>query len=198
MRASFALVLLLSASPSPERTGPCGGARNLALNLDRAGHPSPLASDSGWGGGALPWEIVDGRTAYDEWAHGLAFTGGGWSPSNAGPRQATIDFGAPRTFEKVVVWQHGDAHTPAQATLEVFANDRWTPIAFARQTKAAHAEGKQSGNSDADVFTFAPVTGSMVRYGFDNRGPSISGGQNIHGWIYEIEVFGCDVSPNWN
>lgn len=194
MRAALILAVAVAAAPAARPTNRCT-PRNFALNKDGAGRPSPLASDRGWGGGSRPWELVDGRTSYEHWAHGLAFTGGdsSWAGEAAGPRQATIDFGEPRTFDRVVVWHHGDAHTPAQATLEVFANDRWSPISFARKPKSGHAAGQESGDADADVYTFAPVTASRVRYGFDNRGPSLTGPQNIHGWLYEIEVFGCDV-----
>src|SRR5262249_50030256 len=92
---------------------------NLALNTNRTGFPSPLASDTGWGGGSDPWQMVDGLSVYSSWPGGLAFTGGNgnWGGQPCGSRQATIDFGASRTFHKVVVWTHGDEHVPAQAAL---------------------------------------------------------------------------------
>src|SRR3954449_6253403 len=49
---------------------------NVALNPSATGFPSPLQSDTGWGGGSYPWDIVDGLHTYADWAHGLAFTGG--------------------------------------------------------------------------------------------------------------------------
>lgn len=33
-------------------------------------------SDTGWGGGVYPWDMVDGLNLYPDWQHGLAFTGG--------------------------------------------------------------------------------------------------------------------------
>jgi hypothetical protein len=170
---------------------------NIALNPSRTGFPSPLESDRGWGGGSYPWEIVDGLRSYSHWAHGLAFTGGHRDASGgppwiepAGWRQATINFGAPKTFHTVVIWHHGVEYTPAQAFLDYWDGNQWVPISFQRQYGTMHEEGQNSGYSDSDIYTFAPVTGNKVRYSFDNRGNNINGTLNIHGWIYEFEVFG--------
>lgn len=194
-RVGIVLAVALSASPQAPKQKTC---RNYALNPERSGHPSPLESDRGWGGGANTWELVDGRTAYEVWSHGLAFTGGhatsaGGGPyvEAAGPRQATIDLGEPRTFDRVVVWQHGDEHTPKHARIEAWDGKEWKILESQRRPKAEHAAGQASGDSDADVFTFKPVTASKVRYSFDNREPNIHGTANIHGWLYEIEVIGC-------
>lgn len=96
----------------PSETTPVGNI--TSYNPARSGYPHPLESDDGWGGGAKPWDIVDGRRTYpDEWARGLAFTGG--SPEyieECGWRQVTINFAVPTTFNKVVVWHHGKEHVP--------------------------------------------------------------------------------------
>jgi len=169
---------------------------NIASNPSGTGLPNPLESDRGWGGGSYPWDIVDGQRSYDTWARGLAFTGGhtdGWnSPgylSPCGSRQATIDFGDNRTFSKVSVWHHGTDHTPQAPFLEYWNGDRWLDIPFQRVYGREEAPGTGSGNSTSDEYTFAPVTGSKVRYRFDNCGTNILGTPNIHGWIYEVEVF---------
>ena len=52
-----------------------------------------------------------------------------------------------------------------------------------------HEEGSNSGYSDSDIYTFAPVTASKVRYSFDNSLNNINGTLNVHGWIYELEVY---------
>lgn len=161
---------------------------NIALNA------SPLESDAGWGGGSYPWEIVDGQRTYSGWAHGLAFTGGSWQPSVAGPRQATINFGATKTFHKVIIWHHGHDHAPAQAALAYWNGTNWVDIAFQRTFGAIEAGG---AGSTSDEYSFAPVTGSKVRWSFDNRLASMAGIQIVHGWIYEFEVFGssCSIGP---
>src|SRR5262249_1741385 len=53
-----------------------------------------------------------------------------------------------------------------------------------------HEDGSDSGYSNSDIYTFAAVTGSKVRYSFDNRGATLSGAPLVHGWIYEFEVYG--------
>lgn len=170
---------------------------NLALNPSATGFPSPLESNDGWGGGSYPWQIVDGLRSYSDWAHGLAFTGGHQTSAGgppwiepAGWRQATIDFGEPKTFEKVIIWHHGVEYTPAEAFLDYWDGTQWVAISFQREYGTMHEEGQNSGYSDSDIYTFAPVTGSKVRYSFDNSAYNILGTFNIHGWIYEFEVFG--------
>lgn len=175
---------------------------NLALNATRSGKPSPLESDRGWGGGSYPWELVDGLLSYSHWAHGLAFTGGHYDSSGgppwiepAGQRQATIDFGEPKRFEKVVIWHHGVEHTPAEAFLDYWDGSQWVSIRYEREYGTMHEEGTNSGYSDSDIYIFSPVIGSKVRYSFDNRGKNVNGTFNIHGWLYEFEVFGDPPSP---
>jgi hypothetical protein len=171
---------------------------NLAVNPSCVGFPSPAESDSGWGGGSNKCEIVDGLRSYDIWSHGLAFTGGHQTAAGgppwieaAGVRHAVIDFGVARTFQKVIVWQHGTEHTPETATVEYWDGTQWITVGgVQREYGTMHEEGTNSGYSDSDIYTFAPVTGSRVRYSFDNSGNNITGTLNVHGWIYEVEVFG--------
>jgi len=167
---------------------------DLALNTSAAGLPSPLESDPGWGGGALPWDIVDGRHGYPEWYHGLAFTGGhtagagsgGWS-APCGPRQATINFGTTRQFDTVVIWHHGEEHAPAVAHVDVWDGTTWRTVTT---TRVYAAERDTSpGGSVSDAYSFAPTSGSKVRYGFDNCGNTVSGIPMVHGWLYAFEVF---------
>jgi hypothetical protein len=182
----------------------CAGSRagcvetNLAQNTSGSGYPDPTESDSGWGGGSYPWDIVDGLYSYDTWARGLAFTGGHYDTSGGAPwiepagiRHAVIDFGAPRTFDKIVLWWHGAEHTPDTATIEYWDGSQWVSVgSFQRLHGTMHAEGSNSGYSDSDIYTFPAVTSSRVRYTFDNSGFNILGTYNVHGWLYEFEVFG--------
>ncbi len=162
-----------------------GTEYNIARNDAATGYPSPLESDPGWGGGSDPWQIVDGLTVYPSWPGGLAFTGGDndWDGVPCGPRQATVDFGGNRTFHKVVVWQHGDDHVPAQTSLSVWDGAAWRDIAYSRD----YSQG--TAWSRADQYTFSPVTGSKVKWSINNCQTNIVGTQIVHGWIYEFEVF---------
>jgi len=172
---------------------------NLALNpACPVGFPSPAESDAGWGGGAHKCDLVDGHTSYGTWARGLAFTGGHQSAQGgppyvepAGVRHAVIDFGKPRKFQKVVIWWHGVEYTPKIGALEYWNGEGWSSIASVERSYGTmHAEGSGSGYADSDIYTFAPVTARMVRYTFDNRGTNIVDTWNIHGWMYEMEVWG--------
>lgn len=176
---------------------------NLALNQAGAGAPHALESDEGWGGGYTPrgwWQMVDGERAYSSWSNGLAFTGGHADANGGGPylepagvRQITISFEETKTFHQVVLWWHGAEHTPDSGILEVFTEDEWVPIEGVTRTYGTvHADGPDSGYSDSDIYEFSAVSGSKVRYSFDNSGHNINGSWNVHGWLYEIEVMGCD------
>lgn len=172
---------------------------NLALNPSCSGFPSPFESSAGWGGGSFPCETIDGLHSYSEWNHGLAFTGGhqtaqGGPPyiEAAGVRHMVVDFGAPQAFEKVVLWWHGQEHTPEVGALEVWDGSQWLGIdGVERLYGTMHEEGMNSGFSDSDIYTFPAVTGSKVRYTFDNSGNNITGTLNVHGWLFEAEIFGC-------
>lgn len=166
---------------------------NLALNASGSGTPSPLESDPGWGGGSYPWDLTDGRRSYDTWARGLAFTGGrsNWAGQPCGPRQATIAFGENKTFDKIVLWQHGAQHVPATAHVAYWANSAWHEVSFTRNYGAVTEDGTNSGYAISDEYSFDAVTGSKVRWSLNNcentLDPTI--GQLEHGWIYEFEVF---------
>jgi len=164
---------------------------NIALNPAGSGYPSPLESNRGWGGGSYPWEIVDGLRTYPVWYHGLAFTGGdnNWAGDPCGPRQATINFGAHKTFHKVIIWHHGHDHAPANAQLAYWNGTIWVDIPFQRSFGAIEAGG---AGSTSDEYTFTPVTGSKVRWSLNNCLNNVLGTQIIHGWIYEFEVFGTE------
>lgn len=169
---------------------------NLALNPSRSGFPSPLESDPGWGGGSDTWDVVDGQTYYPWWAEGLALNYGGH-------RQVTIDFGSPQTFEEVVVWHHTDCcaagnNVPASVSLEYHDGGAWHPIAsFSRSYDLGYAPPAGMHGAYPDRYTFAPVTGSKVRWSYDGSGPNVLGATGgWHGWVYEMEVFGTPASAD--
>ncbi|HEX2095203.1 MAG TPA: DUF3238 domain-containing protein [Longimicrobiaceae bacterium] len=171
---------------------PCApGTRcNIALNPSRSGFPSPLSSDPGWGGGSDTWDIVDGQSDYAWWAEGLALHYGG-------QRQITIDFGAAFRFDEVVVWHHTDCcaaghNIPASVSLEYFDGSAWHPIpTFSRSYDLTFTPPPGQHGSHPDRYTFAPVTGSRVRWSYNGSGQNVLGGTGgWHGWVYEFEVFG--------
>lgn len=180
-------VLLVSMSQAVSATTDESSLQtNIALNPGRSGYPSPLESDQGWGGGSYPWDLVDGLRDYPgEWMHGLAFTGGSWYPPLAGVKQATIAFGGEHTFNKVIIWHHTLCHIPSEVNLQYWDGSAWKQINFERDLNLNY----QPNAGYADTLTFVPVTGSKVKYSFDNSKLNVEGNQIEHGWIYEFEVY---------
>lgn len=106
-----ALLMLLVVSPVSAQipvTNPLSPADDIAVGAN------PDESDNGWGGGSNKTEISDGHRNYTEWYHGLAFCGGtgNWCGQTCGWRQATLDFGSARSFNRVLAWHHGLEHVP--------------------------------------------------------------------------------------
>jgi hypothetical protein len=160
---------------------------DIALNPNGSGFPSPLESDAGWGGGAQPFEILDGHTSYlDTWAHGLAFTGGNGSYSGeaCGPRQATVDFGAPKTFNRVLAWHHGMEHVPNSYHVEVFDGTSWVNAGGTSSLRADLADYPAAGwGSIPTESVFPAVTASKVRFVIDTNCDI------THGWLYSLQTF---------
>lgn len=176
--------------PAPPEVSPPG---DIALNLTGSGFPHPLESDKGWGGGSYPWEIIDGErlcTKEGGWACGLAFTGGSasWAGETCGWRQATINFGEPMVFNRVVVWHHALEHVPNTYKIQYWDGTNWVDIF---STTNGHSYLKFPTDSPRYWWeswstptenTFPDVTSSKVRFALDNC-------DITHGWIYEFEVY---------
>jgi len=164
---------------------------NIALNTSGTGFPSPMESDPGWGGGSYPWQILDGETYYaDTWARGLAFTGGvlGYG-GPCGWRQATVDFGAMKTFDKMRVYHHGDTHIPHTYRVEYWDGTTWHTIdaqSSLREDLRVPPSGITGWGAVPTEHVFSPVTGSKARFALNNCDIE-------HGWIYEFEVFAASV-----
>lgn len=180
---AISVILTSMASAQPARC-------NLAQNTTLAGFPSPLDSDRGWGGGSDKWQLIDGLTRYPSWPGGLAFCGGScpnlWCGESCGPRQITIDFGAMKTVAEIVVWHHGWNHTPEFAEVQFFDGAAWRPLAATRSIDLL-----DSGWSVPDYYRFDAVETTKVRFTHNNCGRAIDAGCMEHGWVYEIQVFGC-------
>lgn len=174
---------LSSVTAEPPKQSPL---EDLALNKN------PFGSDPGWGGGSYPWQIVDGQrlcAGGSQWACGIAFTGGvrGYN-GPCGWRQATIDFGQPTTFNRVVVWHHALEHVPNTYKIAYWSGSAWVELfsttnghAYMSYPDAAVNEWWGSYSTPTDN-TFQPVTGTKVRYSLNNC-------DIVHGWIYEFEVY---------
>lgn len=184
---------------SCDDVSPVSPLENLALNPYRSGFPHPLESDRGWGGGADKWDIVDGIRQEPAWNNGLAFTGGRRPYiESCGWRQATINFGVERTFNKIVVWHHGrTGHVPNVYKIQYWNGSSWVDIF---STTNGHDYLKYTypidpprcwwhSFSTPTENTFPPVTSSKIRFKLHNC-------DITHGWIYELEVYGPQASIN--
>ncbi len=114
----------------------------------------------------------------------------------AGFRQATINFGEEFLIDRMIVFHHGDEHAPAMPQLDYMVGGSWSPIAFSRVFGKLRLPGSQSGSSVSDEYSFQPIYASAIRYGFDNSGDNVLGTSNIHGWIYEVEVYEAVPEPS--
>jgi hypothetical protein len=162
---------------------------NLAFNSTRTGYPSPLESDDGWGGGTSKWDLLDGAHGYtDTWAHGLAFTGGrpGYMGVPCGLRQATVDFGTPTTFSRVMVWHFGDNHIPNTYTIQYWNGSSWVEIfSTTNGHNYLREDLRYPGPGWGAVPTensFPAITATKVRFVMDNCDVE-------HGYLYEFEVY---------
>lgn len=145
------------------------GPQNLALNPAGSGTPSPLQSDPGVGD---PWQLVDGNTEYALESSGLAFDFGG-------THEVTIDLGGLATVDELTVWHHGDDeeaghNVPAEVGLEYFDGGGWLPVTgFSRDHDLAYPQPPSGFGSIPDVYGFAPIVGSKLRWSYDGNGPSV-------------------------
>lgn len=176
--------------PAPPEVSP---PEDIALNLTGSGFPHPLESDKGWGGGSYPWEIVDSKRLCPTeggWACGLAFTGGSasWGGETCGWRQATINLGEPKAFNRVVVWHHGLEHVPNTYKIQYWDGTNWVDVF---STTNGHSYLKFPTDSPRYWWeswstptenTFPLVTSGKVRFALYNC-------DITHGWIYEFEVY---------
>ena len=183
----LANVSALADTDPPSETSP---PENIASNPARIGFPHPLESDNGWGGGSDKWDIVDGVRKEPAWDNGLAFTGGmlpyiapcGW-------RQATINFGELKTFNRVIVWHPELFHVPNTYQIQYWDGMSWVDIF---STTSGHDYLKYPDDVGSPVWwggfsiplenTFEPVTSTKVRLRLNNC-------DLVHGWIYEFEVY---------
>ncbi len=174
----------VSTEPSP--TSP---PEDLVRNPGRSGFPHPTESDNGWGGGADKWDIVDGTRQFPSWANGLAFTGG--INSYAGPcgwKQATINFGEPKTFNRVMIWHHGREHIPNTYKLLYWDGSNWVELFSTTEGwsylkyKTDTPQNWWEAFSTPTENTFPTVTSQKVRFQINNC-------DITHGWIYSFEVY---------
>jgi hypothetical protein len=182
------------------------GALILVAWLPAASHASPInlalgastaGTSPGWGGGNTPSNLVDGISQYsDTWAHGVAFCGG-YYVCAGGDRYAQINFLSAQTFDKVVVWHHGDDHFPAASWLEYWDGANWQLLTTTRTIGPDSDYHPVYWGSRSETLMFGPVSATAVRYGMNNAlgQLNILGSQITHGWLYEVEVFEAQPVP---
>lgn len=172
---------VVAAPPAPEQLSP---PTNLAMNNTGQGFPNLDGSDPGWGGGARPWDLLDGIRWYDgEWARGLAFTGGssGYMGVPCGWRQVTINFGTAVAFNRIMVWHHGSGHIPNTYKIQYWDGANWLDI-FSTDNGKQYLKYPALTWSTPTENTFPTVTSEKVRFAIQNCDIE-------HGWIYDVEVY---------
>jgi len=162
-------------------------ADDIARNDGTFKYPCPMESDPGWGEAIFPWHMVDGiRVRGNYWAYGLAFTGGreGYEDS-CGWRQATIDFGEPMQFNRVVIWHAGDNVGIPVYYLRCWNDGRkdWDTLLCRTDMSLRTSEFKAKHQMSIPVEdTFPTVVTRKIQYLFNNCNTD-------HGWINEFEVY---------
>ena len=160
---------------------------DLAFNDGTFKYPCPMESDPGWGEAVFPWHMVDGiRERGNYWAYGLAFTGGkeGYQDS-CGWRQATIDFGELKKFNRVVIWHAGDNTNISIYYLRCWNEKKsdWDTL-LCRNDLFSRTEVYRAKNMRSVPVedTFKTVVSNKVQFLFNNC-------KADHGWINEFEVY---------
>ena len=178
----------------PQVIGPINyaGRANVAAGM-------PITADPGWGCCPNPAQLVDGRIQYRYWTYGFAWTGGtsGYGGGAAGWKKATIDLGAPTTFDRVEVWLHDNNSPPIDWRVETSPDGASWTEAWSTTEPQCRGVGEQLQGTSwgypacSQGAIFPPVTDRYVRYWFDDR-TLFSG---LHGWAVELEVFGPLPTP---
>jgi len=180
----YLLFIGISGSTDMEINSP---DKDIAKNDGTYKYPCPMESDPGWGEAVFPWHIVDGiRVRGNYWAYGLAFTGGRENyEDSCGWRQATIDFGEPKQFNRVVIWHAGDNVGIPVYYLRSW-NDLlkdWDTLLCRTDMSARTSEFKAMHLLSIPVEdTFSTVVSRKIQYLFNNCNAD-------HGWINEFEVY---------
>jgi hypothetical protein len=160
---------------------------DIARNDGTFAYPSPMASDAGWGEAIFPWHLVDGiRERSNYWAYGLAFTGGREDYEDpCGWRQATIDFGEKRAFNRVVIWHMGDNMDIPVYFIRAWndSNGSWDTLIREDDVRARISKYRDAYKVSMPIEdTFPTVVSSKVQYYFNNC-------NGTHGWLTEFEVY---------
>jgi len=140
--------------------------------------PHPFESDTGWGGGSYPQDLLDGYRSCglrSLWDCGLMFTGGNanWGGQACGVRQATIDFGTPVLVSAVKISHHGDDHVPKIYQIQVWTGSAWSTVVSQTNNtvgRCIRPPGYDPATNWVCMITdeFPPVATSKVRYTFNN------------------------------
>jgi hypothetical protein len=157
------------------------GEENLALG-------KPITADPVWSLMTDPVKLVDGRIQYPTGNDGFAWEIG--PPPSGNWKQATIDFGVPTTFNKVLIWHRFPKGIPLDWKVQVSDdNSTWTDVympAFPTcRTDTQPLLVNWLNPACAFEASFDPVTAQYVRYTFDETTTF----EGKRGWALEFEVF---------
>lgn len=160
---------------------------DIAKNDGTFKYPCPMESDPGWGEAMFPWHIVDGiRVRGSFWAYGLAFTGGRENyEDSCGWRQATIDFGESKQFNRVVIWHGGNNVDIPVYYLRCWndSKENWDTLICKRDMASRATEYQKDHWLSIPVEdTFSTVGSRKIQYLFNNC-------NGAHGWINEFEAY---------
>ena len=139
----------------------------------------------------------------NEWAHGLAFTGGNrnWGGQPCGVRQVTITFGSSKAFDRVLIWgsRDGDVDHAAAFTADRSCGSLSSMGPAASITRARAA-------SEDQLPSFAPGLGDLDerRQAAPPRpgAPSVEARRPRRGpgprpeWLYEVEAYGVGTNSS--
>jgi hypothetical protein len=200
----FLIVILCNCNKKPQViVSTFSPESDLAYNNGYSLYPSPLESDKGWGGAPFKWHLVDGiRTKSNYWNMGLAFTGGVLEYiDTCGWRQATINFGKPVMYNRVVIWLYTNDITSLPDSFQIQhwcdRTQKWllTKHVFNKRKQMdpfyLTIQNECAKKKIAFVVPyeeiFPAVKSSKVRFIFNNCGIDF-------GWINEFEVYNDSLS----
>lgn len=146
-----------------------------------------MESDPGWGEAVFPWQLVDGiRQRGNFWSYGLAFTGGkDCIEDSCGWRQATIDFGEPVRFNRVIIWHAVDNINIPVYYLCSWNEERQSWDKILKETDLLGRTKSYIKNHPLSIpveDTFPTIISRKIRFLFNNC-------NGDHGWLNEFEVY---------
>lgn len=131
---------------------------NIALNKERSGYPSPLETATGYCTEYGKWWLVDSVTNPAGYWEGVAFT---YSESSF--QHITLDFGKPKTFNQIEVWDSQGGpnlwYRGENKKVEYWDGSNWIEI-----VGGSWSLQQISYYENPVIYSFSPVTATKVRF----------------------------------